>query len=312
MSNTQQAVRLHEYGDRSVLKLETAPIPTLNPDDVLIKVHATSINPVDWKIRKGYLKTMIDYPLPLILGWDVAGEIVAVGTQITDWKIGDAVYSRPDISRDGAYAEYIAVRGNEIARKPKSLDWQSAAAVPLAALTAWQSLFQFANLQAGERVLIHAGAGGVGTFAIQLAKSRGAYVYATSSTRNLELLRELGADEAIDYTQTDFSQLRDLDVVFDTMGGEIQNKSWQTLRQGGRLVSIINPPDQALAAQHGAIPLFCFVQPNAAQLDELTQLLDAGKLKVIIDSIYPLTEIAAAHEKSESGRARGKIVIQVS
>lgn len=312
MSQTQQAVRIHQYGHREVLKLETAPLPSLNPDDVLIKVHAASINPVDWKVREGYLKSMIDYPLPLILGWDVAGEIVAVGTQVSDWKVGDAVYSRPDISRDGAYAEYIAVRSSEIALKPQSIDWQSAAAVPLAALTAWQSLYQFAQLQAGERVLIHAGAGGVGTFAIQLAKLRGAYVYATSSSRNLDLLRELGADEAIDYTQQDFSQLRDLDVVFDTMGGAVQAQSFQTLRQGGRLVSIVSTPDATLAAEHGITPLFCFVQPSREQLEELTALIDTGKLKIIIDSVYPLAEIVAAHEKSESGRARGKIVLQVS
>lgn len=309
---TQNAVRIHAFGGRDQLVYEDAPIPHLNADDVLVKVHASSINPVDWKVREGYLKDFMPHKLPLILGWDFAGEIVALGEQVTGWKIGDAVYSRPDIARDGAYAEYIAVRTSEIARKPQSLNWQQAAAVPLAALTAWQSLYEIAKLKEGERVLIHAGSGGVGSFAIQLAKLRGAYVYTTSSSRNIEWVKNLGADEVIDYTSRDFSQLRDVDVVFDTVGGEVMDKSWQTLKRGGRLVSIISNPDVQTAEQHGVTPLFCFVQPNAAQLAELAALFDAEKLQVVIDSVFDLKELAKAHEKSESGRARGKIVVQVS
>lgn len=312
MTNTQKAVRIHSYGNASVLAYEDAPVPTVTGEDVLVKIHATSINPVDWKVREGYLKDFIPHKLPLILGWDLAGEIVALGDQVKDWKVGDAVYSRPDIARDGTYAEYIAVRASEIARKPASLNWQQAAAVPLTALTAWQSLYEAANVKAGERVLVHAGSGGVGTFAIQLAKLRGAYVYTTGSTRNVDLLKSLGADEVIDYTKSDFSTLRDLDVVFDTLGGDVLDKSWQTLKRGGRLVSIISNPDVQTAEQHGVTPLFCFVQPNAAQLTELASLIDAGKIQIIIDSVFPLQDLAKAHEKSESGHSRGKIVIQVS
>ncbi len=309
---TQQAARIHSYGEREVLTLESAPIPTINADDVLVKIHATSINPVDWKVRKGYLQNFLPHKLPLTLGWDLAGEIVALGDEVTGWKRGDAVYSRPDIARDGTYAEYIAVRASEIAHKPQTLSWQEAAAVPLVALTAWQVLYEFAKLQAGERVLIHAGSGGVGTFAIQLAKLRGAYVYTTSSTRNVALLKSLGADEVIDYTQQDFSTLRDLDVVFDTLGGDVQQKSWKTLKRGGRLVSIVSVPDAATAEQHGVTPLFCFVQPSAPQLNELAKLIDAGKIQIIIDSVYALKDIVQAQDKSEGGRAIGKIVVQVA
>lgn len=312
MSNTQKVVRIHAYGNRDVLAYEDAPIPAIGADEVLVKIHATSINPVDWKVREGYLQGFLAHKLPLILGWDFAGEIAALGANVSDWKIGDAVYSRPDISRNGTYAEYIAVRASEIARKPETTNWQQAAAVPLTALTAWQSLYDLANVQAGERVLIHAGAGGVGTFAIQLAKLRGAYVYTTASSRNVELLKSLGADEVIDYTQQDFSQLRDLDVVFDTLGGDVLDKSWQTLKRNGRLVSIYSTPDAATARDYGVTPLFCFVQPSAAQLTELASLIDAGKIQIIIDSVFALKDVAQAQEKSESCRARGKIVVQVS
>ncbi|GGY65189.1 NADPH:quinone reductase [Cellvibrio zantedeschiae] len=310
--STQKVVRIHAYGNRDVLACENAPIPAVGADEVLVKIHATSINPVDWKVREGYLQGFLAHKLPLVLGWDFAGEVAALGTNVSEWKLGDAVYSRPDISRDGAYAEYIAVKASELARKPETVNWQQAAAVPLTALTAWQALYDMVNVQAGERVLIHAGAGGVGSFAIQLAKLRGAYVYTTASTRNVDLVKSLGADEVIDYTKNDFSQLRDLDVVFDTLGGDALAKSWQTLKQGGRLVSIISAPDAATAEQHQVTPFFCFVQPSAAQLTELARLIDAGKIQIIIDSVFALKDIAQAHEKSESGRARGKIVVQVS
>ncbi len=309
---TQKAVRIHAFGGLDKLVYEDAPVPAISADDVLVKIHAASVNPVDWKIREGYLKDFIPHQLPLTLGWDFAGEVVAVGEQVKNWKIGDAVYARPDLGRNGSYAEYIAVRGSEIARKPQSLDWQQAAAVPLTALTAWQALYEIANLKAGERVLIQAGAGGVGSFAIQLAKLRGAQVYTTGSSRNIELLKSLGADEVIDYTSRDFSQLRDLDVVFDTLGGEALDKSWQTLKRGGRLVSIVSNPDAQTAEQHGVTPLFCFVQPSESQLKELAALIDGDKLQLVIDSVYDLKDAAKALEKSQTGHARGKIVIQVS
>lgn len=308
---TMQAIQINQYGDASVLELTNAPVPALESNDVLIKVHAAALNPVDWKIREGYLAGMLEHKLPLTLGWDVAGEISAIGEGVTDWSVGDAVYSRPNIARDGSYAEYIAIDASEIALKPSSLDWNHAAAVPLAALTAWQSLYDFADVKAGERVLIQAGAGGVGSFAIQLAKLRGAHVISTCSSKNVDFLKSLGADEVIDYTQQDVGELKDLDVVFDTLGGDALASSWQTLKADGRLVSIVDVPDEETAKTHGVNAGFVFVQPNQVQLKVLADLIDDGKVSVTVDSVFPLKDAAAAQAKSETGRAKGKIVLQV-
>ncbi|MFT5114565.1 MAG: NADPH:quinone reductase-like Zn-dependent oxidoreductase [Parasphingorhabdus sp.] len=307
-----KAVQINSFGDRSVLVLNSIDIPSPTENEVLIKVKSASVNPVDWKIREGYLQPMLNHPLPLTLGWDVSGEVAAIGEKVSSLKVGDAVYSRPDIAKNGSYAEYMTAVADEVAVKPSSLSWQEAAGVPLAALTAWQSLYEFAKLEAGERVLIHAGSGAVGQFAIQLAKLRGAYVYTTTSARNTELVLGLGADQSIDYHQEDFSDLNDIDVVFDTIGGDTQANSWKTLKKGGRLVSITQNPDQAIAAAHGVSAFFCFVQPNREQLEKLAEFADAGQLKVNIDSEFGLDQVAEAHERSESGRAQGKIIINVS
>jgi len=312
MSNLMKAVQVNTYGDRSTLALNDIAVPVPEADEVLIKVKSAAVNPVDWKVREGYLQEMMNYTLPLTLGWDVSGEVVAAGELVKHLKVGDAVYSRPDISKAGSYAEYIKVVADEVALKPKSLTWQEAAGVPLAALTAWQALYEFTKLEAGERVLIHAGSGAVGQFAIQLAKLRGAYVYTTTSAKNTELVLSLGADQAIDYHQEDFSELKDIDVVLDTIGGETLAKSWETLKKGGRLVSICDTPDDAVAANHEVSAFFCFVQPNREQLDHLAELANAGQLKVNIDSEFGLDQVAKAHERSESGRAQGKIIINVS
>ena len=312
MTNTMKAVQINEFGDRSVLLLNDIDMPAPADGEVLIKVMAASVNPVDWKIREGYLQPLLNHKLPLTLGWDVAGEVTAVGKNVTELNVGDAVYSRPDIAKNGSYAEYQTVTADECALKPRSLSWQEAAGVPLAALTAWQSLFDIANLQAGEKVLIHAGSGAVGQFAIQLAKLRGATVYTTTSSVNTALVLALGADHAIDYRVDDFSTLEDIDVVFDTIGGETQAKSWKTLKTGGRLVSVTETPDEATAAQHGVAASLCFVQPNSQQLMKLGEYADAGQLKVNIDSEFALDQVAQAHERSETGRAQGKIIINVS
>lgn len=313
MSNLMKAVQINNFGDRRVLALnDNVEIPTPAKNDVLIKVKSASVNPVDWKIREGYLQPLLNHTLPLTLGWDVSGEIAAVGDQVSELKVGDAVYSRPDIAKNGSYAEYIIVAANEVAIKPKSFSWQEAAGVPLAALTAWQSLYEIAKLKVGERVLIHAGSGAVGQFAIQLAKLRGAYVYTTTSSKNTDMVLGLGADEAIDYHKEDFSKLKDVDVVFDTIGGDTQANSWKTLKKGGRLVSISETPDEAIAAKHGVTGVFCFVQPNAGQLNRLTEFADAGQLKVNIDSEFSLDQVAEAHVRSETGRAKGKIIINIS
>ena len=307
-----KAVQISEFGNRSVLTLNDIAIPTPADNEVLIKVKAASVNPVDWKIREGYLQALLNHQLPLTLGWDVSGTVAAMGEKVSGLKLGDAVYSRPDIAKNGSYAEYQVINADEVALKPVSLSWQEAAGVPLAALTAWQSLYDQAKLAGGERVLIHAGSGAVGQFAIQLAKLRGATVYTTTSAKNTELVLDLGADRVIDYTKQDFSALKDMDVVFDTIGGETQANSWKTLKKGGRLVSITENPDEVIAAEHGVTASFCFVQPNSEQLKELAKFADAGQLKVSIDSEFALDQVAEAHERSETGRAQGKIIINVS
>lgn len=309
---TMKAVRIHAYGGPEVLRYEDVPLPEIAEDEVLIRVHGAAINPVDWKIRQGYLQGFIDYDLPVILGWDVSGVVEAVGSQVTAFQPGDEVYSRPAIERNGAYAEYIAVKASEVAFKPKTLDHIQAAAVPLAGITAWHCLFEAGGLSAGQRVLIHAAAGGVGTFAVQLARWKGAYVIGTASERNRDFLRELGADEVIDYRSTPFEQVVEpVDVVFDTIGGETQDRSWQVVKPGGILVSVSSTPSAEKAAEHQARSAFVFIQPRADWLTEMAQLIDEGHLKPIIETVLPLEQVAEAHNLSQSGRTRGKIVLRV-
>ena len=229
------------------------------------------------------------------------------------FKIGDELYCCPDPTRNGAYADYIVVRESEFSLKPNSLHHIRAAAVPLAALTAWQSLFDTAQLQPGQRVLIHAGSGGVGHFAVQLATWKGAYVFATASSKNQDLLRELGVDEPIDYTQQRFENVvRNIDVVLDTLGGETQERSWSVLKKGGNLVSLVQPPSEEKAAELGVRAALLGAQPNSAQLAEIAKIIDSGKLAPVIDRILPLSEVRRAHELSKSGHTHGKIVLRIS
>jgi NADPH:quinone reductase-like Zn-dependent oxidoreductase len=306
-----KAVRIHTYGGPEQMHLESIAVPKPTDGEVLIKIHAAGVNPVDWKIREGYLSEIIPHNLPLTLGWDFAGEVIDIGKNVNKWRIGDAVYARPDLSKNGSYAEYITVSENEIAAKPTTLSWQKSAAVPLVTLTAWQALKDIGQIKQGDRVLIHAGAGGVGIAAIQLAKKAGATVYTTASSRNIEFLKHLGADEVIDYSKQDFSKLNNLDIVFDTMGGEILKKSWPTLKRGGRLISIAEVPSEELAAKREVSASFCFVQANAGQLSKIAKLIDSGDISVEVDSVFRLDDIVNAHKKSESGHTRGKIVIQI-
>jgi NADPH:quinone reductase-like Zn-dependent oxidoreductase len=308
---TMKAVRMHDYGGPEVLRYEDSPRPELGEGDVLVKVHAAGVNPVDWKIRGGYARAFRDYPLPLILGWDFSGVVEELGPGVTGWNPGDEVYARPDIGRPGAYAEYIAVRASEIQRKPKNLDHVHSAAIPLAALTAWQAI-SAGQLQAGQKILIHAAAGGVGTFAVQLAKWKGAYVIGTASARNHEFLRELGADELIDYNTERFEQkVKDVDVVLDAMAGETRERSWQVLKKGGILVSILGQPSAETAKANGVRTAGVFVQPNQGQLEELANLADAGKVRPVIDTVLPLADAAKAHEMNATLHTRGKIVLRV-
>lgn len=307
-----KAVRIHAYGAAEVLAYEDAPMPSVGADDVLVKVVAASVNPVDWKIRAGYLQGMLPHQLPLTLGWDMSGVVMEVGSAVTRFKPGDAVYARPDIVRNGTYAEYVAIRERELAFKPATISHVEAASLPLAGITAWEVLINTAQLAAGQRVLIHAGAGGVGSLAIQLAKSRGAHVIATASSRNLALVRALGADEVIDYRAQAFETVvSDVDVVFDTLGGTVQDASWAVLKPGGIQVSVAAPPDQDKATALGRRAAFVFIEPSATILAELAALVDAGRLRPLVGAEFALHDIARAHALSESGRAVGKIVLYV-
>lgn len=307
-----KAIRIHDYGDIETLRYEDAPLPEPGPADVRIAVHAAAVNPVDWKIRAGYLAAMVPYQMPLTLGWDVSGVVEKVGSDVAHLSVGDAVYSRPDITRNGSYAEYVVVRADEVAARPETLSHSEAAAVPLAGLTAWQGLFEHAQLKAGERVLIHAGAGGVGSFAVQLAKWAGAHVIATASAGNEALVRSLGADEFVDYRSQRFEEVLDrVDVVLDTIGGDTQARSISLLGAGGRLISVVGNPDADALAAAGAAGGVFMVQPSSAGLTEIARLIDAGTVRVLIDSVFPLSEARAAHAKSQTGRARGKIVLEV-
>jgi NADPH:quinone reductase-like Zn-dependent oxidoreductase len=308
-----KAVRIHKYGGPEVLKNEKAPRPQPKADEVLIRVHAAGVNPIDWKVREGEMKDFWPHKFPLILGWDVSGVVEEIGPRVSQFKKGDEVYSLPDPTRNGAYADYVVVREAELARKPNSLHHIRAAAVPLAALTAWQALFDTAQLQPGQRVLIHAGTGGVGHFAVQFAKWKGAHVLATASTKNQDLLRELGVDEPIDYTQQRFEDIaQNVDVVLDTRGGETQERSWSVLKKGGNLVSLVQPPSEEKAKELGVRAAFLGAQSNGAQLAKIAKIIDSGKLTPVIDRILPLSEVRRAHELSKSGHTHGKIVLRIS
>ena len=309
---TMKAIRIHNYGGPEVLKYEDAPRPKPQAGEVLVRVHAAGVNPIDWKVREGHMKDFWPHKFPLILGWDLSGVVEEIGASVSRFKIGDEVYSVPDPTRNGAYAEYIVVRESELALKPRSLHHIRAAAVPLAALTAWQSLFDTAQLQPGKRVLIHAGSGGVGHFAVQFAKWKGAYVFATASTKNQDLLRKLGVDGPIDYTQQRFEDTaRTIDIVLDTIGGETQERSWSVLKKGGNLVSLVHPPSEEKAKELGVRAAFVAGHPSGAQLAEIAKIIDSGKLVPVIDRILPLSEVRRAHELSQSGHVRGKIVLRV-
>jgi len=312
-SQTMKAIRIHSYGGPEVLQHEDAPRPKPQAGEVLVRVHAAGVNPIDWNVREGHMKDFWPHKFPLILGWDLSGVVEEFGTGVSRFKIGDEVYSVPDPTRDGAYADYIVVRESELALKPNSLHHIRAAAVPLAALTAWQSLFDTAQLQPGRRVLIHAGSGGVGHFAVQLAKWKGAYVFATASTKNQDLLRELGVDEPIDYTQQRFENVvRNIDIVLDTLGGETQERSWSVLKRGGILVSLVQPPSEEKATELGVRAALLGAQPNGAQLAEIETIIDSGKLAPVIDRILPLSEVRRAHELSKSGHSHGKMVLRIT
>lgn len=308
-----KAVRFHEYGTPDVLVYEDVSKPEPAAGEVLVKVHATSVNPIDWKVRAGHLRGFRDYPLPFILGWDVSGVIESVGPGVTGFAPGDEVYGWPDAARNGAYAEYIAVEESRLALKPKTLDHVHSAAIPLAGLTAWQALFDTAGLLPRQKVLIHAAAGGVGHLAIQFAKLNEIYVAGTASGRNQEYLKQLGCDLPINYETTRFEDVvHDFDAVIESMGGDVRNRSWKVLKKGGILVALIGPPpSEDDARAHEVRATIIWGHADRQQLTEIARLADAGKVQPEIAAVFPLRDAADAHRMSETEHVRGKIVLQV-
>lgn len=308
-----QAVRIHEYGSPEVLRVEEVPRPDPGEGEVLVRVHGAGINPIDGKVRAG-LASALGHTLPLVPGWDLSGTVEWTGSGVRGFEHGDEVYTRPDVRRDGAYAEYVVVAARDLARKPRSIDHLHAAAVPLAGLTAWQALFEpsHAELARGQTVLVHGGAGGVGHFAVQLAKWRGARVVATGSTGSEGFIRELGADVFVDHTTTRFEDVvRDADVVLDTVGGETQARSLAVLRKGGVLVTTVAPPAPDDVRKHEVRATAVWAQTNVRHLQELATLIDGHLLRPAVSRILPLSQARKAHELMEAGHLRGKLVLDV-
>jgi NADPH:quinone reductase-like Zn-dependent oxidoreductase len=307
-----KAVRFHAYGSSAVLAYEDAPRPTAGAGEVLIRVHATSVNPFDCAVRAGYMSGYFQYTLPLIPGTDVSGVIEAVGPGVTSVSPGDEVFTRAGVFRDGSNAEYAVAFAADVAAKPDALDHIHAAALPHVTLTAWQALFELAQLSAGQTVLIHAAAGGVGHIAVQLAHWRGAKVIGTASL-NLDLLNELKVEEAIDYSLTAFETVaHDVDVVLDTIGGDVQQRSYATLKPGGMLVSTIQPPSAEEAQAHGVrASMVGATPPVGPTLTQVAGLVASEQIRPVVSKVLPLSETRQAHDLIEGKHARGKIVLQV-
>src|SRR3982751_2748790 len=311
-SSTMKALVIHSFGGPEVLKYEDVPRPEPNDDQVLVRVIAAAVNPVDTAVRQGYMRQRTGEKFPMIIGYDIAGVVEKAGAKVTKLKPGDAVYAYLPLS-GGGYAEYAVTSENEATRKPKALTFEEAAAVPLAGETAWQALIDTAKLESGQTVLIHGGSGGVGSLAVQIAKARGATVIATASTANQETLKQLGVDQAIDYTQTKFQeQVKDVDVVLDTVGKDTLTRSYEVVKKGGMVVTIAGKPDQAEAEKRGIRVAGMRTEPKAETLEELTKLIDAGKLKPVVSQVLPLSEGAKAQEQVATRHTRGKIVLKVA
>lgn len=316
-----KAVRIHKYGGPRVLKYEDAPRPEPKEDELLIRVHAAGVNPADWQIRSGR-RSKLKKPFSLILGGDVSGVVEAMGSSVTSFQVGDAVFGMVNTQRGGAYAEYVTAPANNISHKPRSLDHIQAAAMPVVALTAWQALFDAGDLSAGQKVLIHAAAGGVGHIAVQLAKWKGAYVIGTASGHNENFIRKIGVDQFINYKTTQFeSVVRDIDVVLESINrdihveafpGETLERSWGVLKKGGILVSVCATPSSETAAKYSVRAKYvCPPKVKSPVLTNIAKLVDAGHIKPFINTVFPLKEARKAHKLSQKGRTRGKIVLHV-
>ncbi|MET8442820.1 MULTISPECIES: NADP-dependent oxidoreductase [Streptomyces] len=333
-----RAFMVEKYGGEAGMRAVDLPDPQVGADDVLVKIHAAGVNPLDLRIRNGDFKAFLPYRLPLVLGNDLAGTVVRVGPSVTRFAVGDEVYARPDKDRIGTFAELIAVHQDDLAPKPATLTMAEAASLPLVALTAWQALVERAHVQPGHKVLIHAGAGGLGSIAVQLAKALGAQVATTVSTAKTDLARDLGADVVVDYRTQDFEEVLDgYDIVLDSLGGENLAKSLRVLKPGGTAISVAGPPDPAFARElglnpflrlvmtalsfktrrdakrHGVTYSFLFMKASGDQLRELTPLIDAGKVRPVVDRVFPFDETLQAMEYVEKGRAKaGKVVVSMT
>jgi len=306
------AITQHSFGGPEVLELTDVDQPQPLPSEVLVRVHAAAVNPVDAMVRSGAFP-LLGKP-PFVVGWDISGVVEEVVPGVTRFQVGDEVYGMPFFPRAGnAYAEYVAVPSRQLARKPAAVDHAHAAALPLAGLTAWQSIVDTAQVQAGQRILIHGGGGGVGHLAVQIAKARGAHVIATASAAKHDFVRGLGADEVIDYRTVDFTDVvTDADLVLDTVGGDYGPRSLHALRPGGLLVTVVDRADTALqqaATAAGRRFAGVTVEPDHIGLQEITKLVDTGQLRPYVEDTLPLADAAKAHQLIESGRAQGKIVL---
>ncbi len=331
-----KAFVIDQYSKKKPMRLFELPEPRLNEHDVLVQVHAAGVNLLDSKIKTGEFKLLLPYSFPLVLGHDVAGVVAKVGSRVRQFKVGDEVYARPRDGRIGAFAELVAVEENDLALKPKSLTMTEAASIPLVGLTAWQALVEIGKLRKGQKVFIQAGSGGVGTFAVQLAKHFGATVATTTSASSSDLVRRLGADAVIDYKTQDFeSGLSDQDVVLHSQDTTALFKSFNTLKRGGKLISISGPPDPRFAEEQrsgfllrqlfrllsskvrrtakrrGIDYAFLFMRSSGPQLREIATLMDAGIIRAVLDKVFPFEAANEALAHVESGRAKGKVVINV-
>jgi NADPH:quinone reductase-like Zn-dependent oxidoreductase len=306
-----RAVVAHEYGAPDVLKLEQVPRPEAKEDEALVRVIASGVNPADPLTLSGKYAREFGTHLPLIPGYDIAGVVEKIGAKITKLKVGDAVYGYPTFG--GGWADYVTVREWEVAAKPKSLNFVEAAAVPMGALTAWQALVDVAKLQAGQTILIHGGSGGVGSFAVQIAKARGARVIATASTANQDLLRQLGTDVAIDYTKGKFEDLaKNVDAVLDPIGKETLARSYSVVKKDGIVMSLVARPDLAELKKHGIHGAAISVHPDAEDLTEIAHLIDEGKIKPMVTQVLPLSEAIAAQQQAATHHTRGKVVLRIA
>lgn len=331
-----KAFVIDRYGKKTKLRLAEIPVPVVSSHEVLVEVHAAAVNLLDSKIRNGEFKLLLAYKPPLALGHDVAGVVVKVGSQVKKFQVGDEVFARPSDYKIGTFAEFISINENDLAFKPKSLTMAEAASIPLVGLTAWQALIEKAHLKKGQKVFIQAGSGGVGTFAIQLAHHIGATVATTTSSANIDLVKSLGADVVIDYKKDDFeATLHDYDLVLNSQDSNTLEKSLNTLKPGGKLISISGPPDINFANENG-LPWFMkqimrllsykirkkaneinvdysflFMRANGKQLSEIATLIDSGKIRPIIDRAFPFESTNEAIEYVEKGRAKGKVIINI-